>query len=389
MREPPARCLALRLQRTGARELLRGDPKKMLARSLASGPAFEPLRGHARCGGHSKRSRDNELKFPMGGKLCGFVLLSVACVFTTHARAQSPESLTVDREPGAEDCPDAATLGVRIAHIRGRAGGPSRASYDVSFSHTTDTFTAVIHGGANSESQRVLEGRGLSCTALAQATAVTLALLFDSEVDSTPPDTPKPEPPPAAPPPKVAPLLADPILVDVRARGPRVDGTLSLGVSGLVGVLRPLSPAVTGELGLQVLRWRMGIGVLWNPPQSLSLDPGAIRESLLAGTARSCLALTRSSGFRFDLCTGLFAGIATADANGFTTNEHHVVRTWLAIPLELSLAQLSGPVGWEVSVSALGSLVHEDFSIDHLGAVYRAPRVAGMLSLRAVGLLSL
>src|SRR5450432_2493224 len=141
-------------------------------------------------GGHSERSRDNELKFPIGGKLCCVVLLSAFCALSAfclsgEARAQSPELLNVERGPGAEECPDAPTLIARIAAIRGRAGAPGSASYDVGFSHTADTFTAVIRGG-DGESQRVLEGRGLTCAALAQATAVTLALLFDSEVDHTP-----------------------------------------------------------------------------------------------------------------------------------------------------------------------------------------------------------
>ncbi len=324
----------------------------------------------------------------MGGSLCCVVLLSFvsALVLSSEARAESPELLNVERGPGAEECPDAATLIARIANIRGRAGAPSSASYDVGFSHTADIFTAVIRGG-DGESQRVLEGRGLTCAALAQATAVTLALLFDSEVDHTPSEKPAPAPPPPSPPPKDH-LLGDLVLVDVRDRGPRVDGTLALGVSGLVGVLRPLSPAVTGELGLQVARWRVGIGVLWNPAQSLTLEPGVVRESLLSGTARSCLALTRASGFRFDVCTGLFAGVMTAQAEGFTRDERRV-RTWLAVPLELSLAQLAGPVGWEVSAAALGSLVHQDFSIDGLGVAYQSARVGGMLSLRAVGLLEL
>ena len=328
----------------------------------------------------------------MGGKLCCVVLLSAFCALSAfclsgEARAQSPELLNVERGPGAEECPDAPTLIARIAAIRGRAGAPGSASYDVGFSHTADTFTAVIRGG-DGESQRVLEGRGLTCAALAQATAVTLALLFDSEVDHTPNEKPAPEPAKISPPPKEDRLLTDLVLVDVRDRGPRVDGTLALGVAGLVGVLRPLSPAITGELGLRVARWRMGIGVLWNPAQSLTLEPGVVRESLLSGTARSCLALTRANGFGFDVCTGLFAGVVTAQAEGFTRDARRV-RTWLAIPLELSLAQLSGPVGWEVSASALGSLVHQDFSIDGLGVAYRSPSVGGMLSLRAVGLLSL
>ena len=323
----------------------------------------------------------------MGSKFCAVVLLSVANALTSQAHAQSLEPLSVDRGPGAEDCPDALSLETRIAVIRGRAAVEGHASYAVSFSHTADTFTAVIHGSVNGESQRVLEGRGLNCAALAQATAVTLALLFDSEVESTPPETQKQETPPP-PAPKDEHLLADPILLAVRERPVHIDSTVSLGVAGLVGVLRPLSPAFTGELGLQVASWRMGLGVLWNPPQALALDPGTVHESLIGGTARTCLALARaSSGWRFDFCTGLFAGVMTAQASGFTRNERRV-RTWLAIPFELSLAQLSGPVGWEVSASALGSVVHEDFSIDGLGPAYASPRVGGMLSLRAVGLLS-
>jgi hypothetical protein len=303
------------------------------------------------------------------------------------AEAQDSEPLSVERGVGAEECPDAPALIARVAAIRGRAGVPDGASYQVDFSHTADTFTAVIHSGVNGESQRVLEGHGLSCAALAQATAVTLALLFDSEAETTAPEPPKPEPPPRAPVQNER-LLAEPILIDVHQRGPRVDGTLALGGAGLIGVLRPFSPALTGEIGLQVARWRMGIGVLWNPPQALTLGPGQVRESLLSGTARSCVALTRRDVFRFDVCTGLFAGVVTAQAEGFTRNERRL-RTWLAIPLELSFARTSSPIGWDVSASALGSLMHQDFSIDNLGAAYEAPRIGGMLSLRAVGLLSL
>lgn len=302
------------------------------------------------------------------------------------AQAEDSEPISVERGPGAEECPDAASLSARVAQIRGRPDAPSGPSYGVSFSRTLDAFSAVIRSGANAESQRVLEGRGPSCAALAQATAVTLALLLDSEADNAS-EPPKAEPvEPAAP--KKEHLLAEPILIDVRERGPRVDGTVALGVAGLAFVLRPLSPAFTGELGLRVTRFRAGIGVLWNPPQTLTLAPGDVRESLLVGTARSCFALARADAFRFELCSGLFAGVTTAQAEGFTRNERRV-RSWLAIPLELSVAELSNPIGWELGASALGSLAHHDFSIDNLGPVYESPRVGAMISLRAVGLFSL
>jgi hypothetical protein len=318
----------------------------------------------------------------MRGRLRCFFVLSALLTLDVNARAQGAEALSVEREVGAEDCPDVDTLSARIANIRGRAGSSSSASYSISFSHTADTYTAVIRSGPNGESQRVLEGHGLSCAALAQATAVTLALLFDSESENATP--PKPEPPP---PPKTPDPLSEPVPVEKPARRVRIDSTVSLGVAGLVGVLRPVSPAFIGDLGLHVARFRVGLGVLWSPTQSYTLEPGTVHESLLAGTARTCFALAQNDGLSLDLCSGLFVGVMTAQADGFTTNERRV-RPWLAVPLELSLAQLSGPVGWELSGAALGSLVHHDFEVDNIGVVYRSPRVGAMLSLRAFGLWS-
>ena len=322
-------------------------------------------------------------KFQMRGRLGCFLLAGVIGTLHGSARAQTPEALRVERAAGAEDCPDAANLSERIATIRGRPDAPSSSNYEVGFSHTADTFSATIRSGPNGESQRVLEGRGLTCAALAQATAVTLALLFDSEGESAPPAKPEPEPPP----PEIVTPPAEPSPPERPRSHAQIDSTLSLGAAGLALVLRPLSPAFTGELGLRVDGFRVGLGLLWNPNQTIALDPGQVTESLLSGTARTCVALTRARGLQFDVCSGVFVGAVTAQAQGFSVNQRRV-RSWLAVPLELSLAELSGPVGWEVSASALGALVHQDFEVDGLGTAYHAPRVGGMLTFRAVGLWS-
>jgi hypothetical protein len=321
----------------------------------------------------------------MRGRLRDFFGLSALLTLSANARAQGAEALSVERAMGAEDCPDVDTLSARIASIRGRAGASSGASYAVSFSHTGDTYTAIIRSGPNGESQRVLEGHGAACAALAQATAVTLALLFDSEPESAP--APKPEPPPPPPPVKAPDPLTEPVPSEQHERGARIDSTVSLGAAALIGVLRPVAPAFTGELGLHVARFRVGLGALWSPSQSFTLEPGTVHESLLSGTARTCFALTRSESLSLDLCSGLFVGVMTAQADGFTRNDRRV-RSWLAVPLELSLAQLSGPVGWELSGVALGDLVHHDFEVDNVGVAYRSSRVGAMLTLRAVGLWS-
>ena len=306
-------------------------------------------------------------------------------VGTLHgtARAQAPVPVRVDRAAGAEDCPDAAQLAERISAIRGRADAPSDGNYQVSFSHTADTFSAVIHSGPNGESQRVLRGHGLTCASLSQATAVTLALLFDSQADSEP--RPKPEPAPAPSPPKLKDPLDEPIPVEKHGSGPQIESTISAGAAGLAFVLRPLSPAFTGEIGLQIKGWRVGLGVLWNPAQSLTLEPGQVKESLLSGTARTCLAMAGTQHLHLDVCSGLFVGVLSAEAEGFTSNAPRRSRAWLAVPLELALADTSAPVGWELSAAALGSLVHHDFEVTNLGTAYDAPRVGAMLTLRGVG----
>jgi len=311
--------------------------------------------------------------------------LSLVGIALLHgsAHAQVPEALRVERAPGAEDCADATNLGERIARIRGRADTPKNSHYEVYFKRAADTFSASIRSGPNGEGQRELTVRGPTCASLAQATAVTLALLFDSDEDSATKREPEPlraavTPPSAAavqrPPPAPAPQRE------------QLHGTLSLGAAGLAFVLRPLAPAFVAETGLKFGRFRAGLGALWVPTQSLALEPGHVDESLLAGTARLCLSLARARRLEVDVCSGLFVGMVDARAVGFTSNEH-AKRGWLALPVEVSVAHLSGTVGWELSATALGQLVHHDFQVEGLGSPYHAPRVGAMFTLRAVGLI--
>jgi len=315
----------------------------------------------------------------MRGRLGGLLLASVVETFHAGARAQGIEGLHVERAAGAETCPDALGLGQRIAEIRGRPQASSSAGYEVGFDRTGDSFRATIRGGPSGESERVLDGRG-SCSALAQATAVTLALLLDSEAERAS----KPATQPASPPPARRTPRPQPVAQAPEPPAARLDGTLSVGAAGLAFVLRPLSPAFTGEIGVRLARFRLGTGVLWNPTQSLPLDSGQLNVSLLSGTLRACVTLKRASRIELDLCSGLFAGAVTgkADGPGITDNAART-RAYLALPLELSLAQLSSPLGWEVGAGALAGLSHHDFEVEGLPNAYRAPRVGAMLSFRA------
>lgn len=55
------------------------------------------------------------------------------------------------------------------------------------------------------------------------------------------------------------------------------------------------------------------------------------------------------------------------------------------MPLELSLASLAGPLGFDVGAAALVPLRRNDFSVDGVGVAYRSLPVGALVSLRGVG----
>jgi hypothetical protein len=100
--------------------------------------------------------------------------------------------------------------------------------------------------------------------------------------------------------------------------------------------------------------------------------------------ARTCLAAVRKSNLRFDLCSGIYAGLLKVRAQGYTRNDS-VDKAWLALPLELALSTTTRPASVELGVSALLPLRRNDFAIDNLGVAYGSWPLGLLLSMRAVG----
>lgn len=309
---------------------------------------------------------------PCRGLSLGAVVLA-SLLGSGQARAQP--SFTVDRAAGAESCPNAEWLAARIETIRG-AKEQGHAEYRVTFTQAGEEFAASITAGSPGRRRTILSRRP-TCVALGEATAVTLALLFDSDLLQAEQEAEQHVPGPALVTPAVA-LVAPP-------HAPRV-ATLSVGAAGLAGALNSLSLAGTAEIGGAIGRWRAGVGVLWAPAQSHMLGPGSIREELVSGLVRACYSPWQRQTVRVDLCSGAYAGAMTGDASGFTTNGRRT-SLWLALPVEVALAyRPTRYFAWELSAAALSQLRRDDFGIDGLGAAYRSPVVAGLLSLRAVAL---
>jgi hypothetical protein len=328
-------------------------------------------------------------------------LAALLVTLSRPAAAQGTPPIAVEREPGAEDCPDTAALAARVEAIIGHGNRADATPYRVTFSRSAQAFTAAIRSGAEGTNVRYLDAREPNCSALAHATAIALAVLFDADLGGATaepapekPAEPATSEPPAAPaPPTKAPPSAE---ANKGGREPddlaesgsastatrkRVDPWLSIGAAALAGALRPVVPALVADAGLEIEGFRGTIGAMWALPQTIDLPPGSARENLVSGTLRACYALSRRGALRFDLCSGALIGAATAEARGFTTSEKHT-ELFLAFPAEVALSARSRFVGWQLSASALVLSPPNQFEVGGVGPTYRPPPVAGMFALR-------
>ena len=323
-----------------------------------------------------------------GPKRC-ILVAALACLWTFCAAPCAAWTLTVERGPETEACPDETALSARVREVRGPESEVAGRAYLVRFKRIGKRLSAEIRVGESRV--RALDTKTASCDVLAKGVAVTLAMLIDADVAAAgpaPPASPEPQPPepvaPPAPPEVPAPV---PVLPPVR-RIPQhshraVHGFLSLGAGGLVGVLGPLDALFTAEGGLRVGTVRLGLGALGAVPRHLDVAGGSVDESLLSGTLRACSGLLGDARLSLGVCVGAFAGELSGGARGFPFVEKHR-RAWLVLPFEASLSRLSGRLGWELSVGGLLPLVQRDFGVQGAGVAYRTPSLGGLLMLRGV-----
>jgi hypothetical protein len=93
-------------------------------------------------------------------------------------------TILVSRAPEARDCPDTEQLRARVERIVGHslvAADASRAFVvRAEFARPGDAYEATLRMSGVREGERVLRDHGASCEALADAVAVTTALLLDA-----------------------------------------------------------------------------------------------------------------------------------------------------------------------------------------------------------------
>ena len=325
-------------------------------------------------------------------------LFLALCARPCLARAQTPAAILVEREPSAEDCPDTTELLGQLETLLGRpiAQPPTPIEYRVSFQRGPQGYTAAIRSGSERTPVRTLHAREPNCAALAHATAITLTVLLDSQVEAAVPEegapastqpsanaatAAKPQPP-LAPKPEPANLSQASTTLAASPDRSSLTGFATLGAGALLGVVRPASLSFVADAGLQRARLRGSLGLLWTTPQTIALAPGSAREDVQSLTLRACYALAGAAAWRLDGCSGAFVGRARAEARGFAQNMQRS-ELFLAFPAGLAFTLSSGPVGWELNASALVLCPPNEFQIEGRGAVYQPALVAGLLTLRA------
>lgn len=317
-------------------------------------------------------------------------LLAPAFAFTTAAaitaHAGPMPRLVVDRAPEAADCPDASALAAAVArHTQRPALDPNgedagASIYEVKILHSAEGYAATLKVG---DLTRQLSDPGTTCAELADALALTLAILLDSDPATSPAAPAEPSPPPPSPPaPAVVlpkpppPLPAPPPPPAPRPNAPPARAgwnlDLDVGAAETVGFLEPLAPAITGDIALRLRSGSIGAGVLVMPAITVDAPPGEVRIWLVAGTARACVpALGWRERALLSLCAQPMIGAIHGEGRGYDPDREGT-RPWMAVAgTGLVDGPLLGRLGWFVRFTLAVPVLMQQFTVDQTTS--RAP----------------
>ncbi len=333
------------------------------------------------------------------------ILVGAACPTTARAQktpgpARAEAIVRVSRGPGAEGCPDAATLANAVSSALGRPGlaaatpGASgvHTAFDVTFERlpTMRGFSAVLRATGRRSGERTLSEPGDDCAGLGEALATMLVIVLDPRTTAVTIDVPAS--PPLAVPPEEGPTPDEEGAPRVlpAASGSTLRVSAGAGLALTQGLLPEPAGAVRADVGLRGRApFLLAPGLLYAPEQSRALPPGEVSVSLLSGALAGCYLpfdrhRDRSALPRLALCVVPMAGALRGIGRGYET-PRSVSRPWVAIGAEARLeGDLVGPVGWTFGGAALLPITREKLAVTGLGLVHDPPVVAfvGTLGLR-------
>jgi hypothetical protein len=284
------------------------------------------------------------------------------------ASSASPFSLEVARDDEAVSCPDQTWVEKKVADHAGDA--EQAGKFSLRLSKRGEAWHARIQrwepGSGEPAAQRVLEDRSSACTPLAEAAALTLALLAEGfahdeaqarERVVAPPV--EPEPARAVEPPEHEP--SHPLEVWVGAGG-----------GAALSWISPLAPLLGFGAGMDSAQTRHGLRVMLTTEQKFELVPGRVVVQAWLGTLFSCWRFERGQ-VGAALCATGDVSLLRASAEGFADGRPSS-RLY-------GSAGLEAQPGWRISKNyrlsaALAALVpfsRESFSVTGRGVAYVPP----------------
>jgi hypothetical protein len=229
-----------------------------------------------------------------------------------------------------EGCPPASAVEEEIAHL---LGGPARehARDDLRVQATVERgslwLVTLETTSKTANGHRTIEAA--TCQALANATALIVALLIDPDAvaartGKAQGNEPRPPPSPAEPTP-------------VQGRPPGVRAThvlLGAAAAGNLGVLPSPDLGVSASVGIVHPRWRMEARAAYDPRQvqsaALANPSGAYgRFSFIAGTVAGCMTFSRPT-LEFGPCADAEFGAVHGEGIGATHTTSHT-SPWLGV----------------------------------------------------------
>lgn len=311
-------------------------------------------------------------------RLAALLLACAACAVVDVAQARAKSAtLVVTRGVGAEDCPNADGLAQRLravgtgSELQTDLQQPTDTWVYLEVTHDLGRYTAFLQTHGRQQGSRTLSDVSGNCASLADAVAVTLALLLDpGEPSPTPfPVRERSEPRPSPIP---------------NPRRRRYAFTLGGGIG-----LRLLAEAASwGALGAETeigSQLRIGIGGATVLPQRVEYLQGYTQLGLSWGYARVCAVAIRSrSGLELSLCASPMLGALSGSGKRYDFSAR---KRWLWAALAGG-PQLSGPFAspafWWIAVEGIAPLTLRGFAITIDGErhdTFLVKSVAGAASL--------
>jgi hypothetical protein len=287
-------------------------------------------------------------------------VFALVALLGAPAWAEPLPALVVTRSAGANDCPDAASLAAEVARMNGRPSldpnGNSVAAtrLHVELSRGLEGYAAVIRAGGARTGERRLTDVGPTCENLADALALTLALILDSDRGSIESSAPAPH---FSRTPRTFEPRLDGRTFASPATKPRNSFDLAAGVGVHASALDEAGFLFTGLVRVSLGEWLMvEAGGFVTDKQTMPHEiRGELALRLAGGFLGVCarLASDRSS-LALALCAEPHLGWLRGTGSGFTRDHPTQTHLWLAGGLALDGdGAISGPVRWYARVGGL------------------------------------